>query len=163
MSEMIRVTVWGENVHERENPLVAKIYPDGMHHTIADAISEDGDCKVRTATLQEPEHGLATGVLESTDVLIWWGHAAHGKVSDAIVERVLARVWQGMGFIALHSSHYSKPFMRLMGTSCSIVWRAAGDGVKWIDRCPQISAKDAPEPLEVKGPKIHKEGEAGFR
>ena len=44
MSQKLHVTVWGENVHERENPLVAKIYPDGMHRTIADAISEDGNC-----------------------------------------------------------------------------------------------------------------------
>jgi len=58
MAQNLRVTVWAENVHERENPLVAKIYPAGMHHTIADAISEDGDCEVRTATLQDPEHGL---------------------------------------------------------------------------------------------------------
>src|SRR5438876_189911 len=135
MSERIRVTVWGENVHERENPLVAKIYPDGMHHTIADAISEDGDCKVRTATLQEPEHGLATGVLESTDVLIWWGHDAYPIYYNKSVRLVLRN---------------------------AVRW-AAGDGVKWIDSCPQISAKDAPEPLEIKGPKIHKEGEAGFR
>ena len=58
MSQKLRVTVWGENVHEHENPLVAKIYPDGMHRTIADAIAEEGNCEVRTATLQDPEHGL---------------------------------------------------------------------------------------------------------
>src|SRR2546423_13666153 len=133
MPQKLRVTVWGENVHERENPLVANIYPDGMHQTIADAISEDGDCAVRTATLQDPEHGLTTRVLENTDVLVWWGHAAHGKVADEVVERVLARVWEGMGFIALHSSHYSKPFMRLMGTSCSIIWREAGEKERlWV-------------------------------
>ena len=51
MSQKLRVTVWGENVHERENPLVAKIYPDGMHHTIADAISEDGDSAGRDRDL----------------------------------------------------------------------------------------------------------------
>src|SRR5947207_4914332 len=133
MSQKLRVTVWGENVHEHENPLVAKIYPDGMHRTIADAIAEEGNCEVRTATLQDPEHGLTTGVLENTDVLVWWGHAAHSKVADSVVERILARVWQGMGFIALHSSHYSKPFMRLMGTSCSIIWREAGEKERlWV-------------------------------
>ncbi|PYK70381.1 MAG: trehalose utilization protein ThuA [Verrucomicrobia bacterium] len=227
MSQKLRVTVWGENVHERENPLVAKIYPDGMHNTISDGIREGGEFDVRAVTLHDPEHGLTTGILENSDVLVWW----------------------------------SKPFMRLMGTSCSVIWReagekerlwvcnpahpiargidryfeienvemygepfavptpdeivfiswfeggevfrsgctwkrgngkifyfrpgheaypiyynknvrlvlrnavrwAAGDGVKWIDSCPQISAKDAPELLEIKGPKIHKEGEAGFR
>jgi trehalose utilization protein len=36
---MIRVTVWGENVHERKNKVVAGIYPDGMHGTIAAAPS----------------------------------------------------------------------------------------------------------------------------
>ena len=52
MSQKLRVTVWGENVHEHENPLVAKIYPDGMHRTIADAIAEEGNCEVRTATFE---------------------------------------------------------------------------------------------------------------
>src|SRR5437764_13774224 len=96
MSQKLRVTVWGENVHEHENPLVAKIYPDGMHRTIADAISEDGDCEFRTATLQDPEHGLTTGVLESTDVLVWWGYAAHGKLADVILYRCLTLVLQGL-------------------------------------------------------------------
>ena len=82
MNAQLRVTVWNENVHERENSIVASIYPDGMHNTIADAISEDGDCEVRTATLHDPEHGLTADVLENTDVLVWWGHAAHGKVAD---------------------------------------------------------------------------------
>jgi Trehalose utilization protein len=79
MSQKLRVTVWGENVHEHENPLVAKIYPDGMHCTIADAIAEEGNCEVRTATLQDPEHGLSAAVLENTDVLVWWGHAPTAK------------------------------------------------------------------------------------
>src|SRR2546429_6584968 len=126
MSQKLRVTVWGENVHERENPLVAQIYPDGMHNTIADGIREGGEFDVRAVTLHDPEHGLTTGVLENTDVLAWWGHAAHGKVADAIVERVLTRVWQGRGFIALHSSHYSKPFMALMGPGFSLISRQGG-------------------------------------
>ena len=37
----LRVTVWGENVHERKHPLVAKIYPRGMHETIADGLRDD--------------------------------------------------------------------------------------------------------------------------
>jgi trehalose utilization protein len=261
MSTRLRITVWGENVHERENPLVRDIYPQGMHTTIAEGIGEEREFDVRTATLQEDEHGLTDSVLENTDVLVWWGHAAHGQVSEAVVERVLTRVWQGMGFIPLHSSHYSRPFMRLMGTSCSVTWREAGekerlwvcnpahpiargidryfeientemygepfaiptpdeivfiswfeggdvfrsgctwkrgngkifyfrpgheaypiyyhptvrlvlrnavrwaapDPGKWIDTCPKIPADEAAEPLSIKGPRIHKEGEEGFR
>jgi trehalose utilization protein len=252
MSSPVRVLVWGENVHERQTPVVRQIYPNGMHTIIGEGIAEGGasEVTVKTATLQD-----------KTDVLVWWGHAAHSEVDSKIVDRVLSRVWQGMGFIALHSSHYSRPFMRLMGTSCSITWREAGekerlwvcnpghpiargidryfeientemygepfaiptpdeivfiswfeggdvfrsgctwkrgngkifyfrpgheaypiyyhpmvrlvlrnavrwanpDPEKWIDSCPQIPADQAPEPLTIKGPRIHKEGEAGFR
>jgi trehalose utilization protein len=166
-----------------------------------------------------------------------------------------------MGLIALHSAHYSKIFKRLMGTSCSLTWREAGErerlwvcnpghpiargidryleientemygepfavptpdeiiflswfeggeafrsgctwkrgngkifyfrpghevypiyfhpvvrlvlrnaahwaapeGQKWIDSCPNIPIEQAREKLIVKGPRLHKEGEAGFR
>jgi trehalose utilization protein len=261
MPERLRVLVWGENVHERENPVVREIYPKGLHTTIAEGIAEKDEFEVRSATLQDPEHGLTADALASTDVLIWWGHAAHGRVNDETVQRVVARVWEGMGFIPLHSSHYSKPFLRLMGTSCSLTWREAGekerlwvcnpahpivrgidryfeientemygepfaiptpdeivfiswfeggevfrsgctwkrgngkifyfrpghetypiyyhpmvrlvlrnaikwaapDSETWIDRCPQIPAAQAPEPLTIKGHRLHKEGEAGFR
>src|SRR6478735_5444745 len=115
MAKKNRVTVWGENVHERKNPIVRQIYPDGMHTCIAAGLKEDRLLQVRTATLQEPQHGLTKSVLAETDVLVWWGHAAHGQVRDAVVQRVLQRIWQGMGFIALHSSHYSKILKRLMG------------------------------------------------
>ena len=43
---------------------------------------------VATTTLDEPEHGLTEEVLADTDVLVWWGHAAHGEVADEVVERV---------------------------------------------------------------------------
>ena len=36
----IRVTVWGENRHEQTEEHVAKLYPDGMHETIAAGIRE---------------------------------------------------------------------------------------------------------------------------
>lgn len=123
----IRVVVWGENVHEQENEVVRKIYPEGMHTTIAKGLDEDPVIEVSTATLQEPEHGLSEQRLADTDVLIWWGHKAHGEVSDAVVERVAQRVWEGMGLIVLHSGHFSKIFKRLMGTPCSLKWREAGE------------------------------------
>jgi trehalose utilization protein len=82
---------------------------------------------VRTATLDEPEHGLGAAVLEATDVLLWWGHQAHAEVRDEVVGRVHARVLEGMGLIALHSAHFSKAFIRLMGTTCSLDWRSDHD------------------------------------
>jgi trehalose utilization protein len=125
----VRVTVWGENVHERAEEPVRALYPDGMHATIAGGIAARlGErVRVRTATLEQPEHGLAQPVLDATDVLTWWGHAAHEQVADAVVERVQDAVLGGMGLLALHSAHYAKVFRRLLGTSCSLRWRNAGE------------------------------------
>ncbi len=123
----LRVTVWNENVHEQKHKIVQDIYPQGIHGCLAAALGEGTDWSVRTATLQEPEHGLTGETLAETDVLVWWGHCAHSEVNDAIVERVAKRVNEGMGFIALHSAHYSKIFKRLMGTTCSLTWREAGE------------------------------------
>jgi len=127
MSLPITVTVWGEYRHERKNSKVAAHYPHGMHETIAGFLRTATDLKVRTATLDEPEHGLADAVLQDTDVLIWWGHMAHHEVSDSVVARVHRRVLEGMGLVVLHSGHLSKIFRALMGTSCCLKWREATD------------------------------------
>ena len=94
---------------------MAQLYPEGMHGALKKAFDGEKDFHVETALLDEPEHGLTVERLAKTDVLIWWGHAAHGDVDDKIVERVAEAVWSGMGVIFLHSAHFSKPFKRLMG------------------------------------------------
>lgn len=127
MTSPIRVTVWHEFRHEKKNPKVAEIYPDGIHGTIAAFLGQEADIEVRTATLDEPEHGLTQEVLDNTDVLIWWGHVAHAEVADEIVARAHKRVLEGMGLIVLHSGHYAKIFKALLGTTCSLKWREADD------------------------------------
>lgn len=130
---MVRVTIWNEYLHELENEAVAKIYPEGIHAVIADFLKKEGDISVRTATLNEPEHGLTEEVLAETDVLIWWGHKAHWQVSDSVVERVYQRVLAGMGLIVLHSGHHAKIFRKLMGTSCDLRWRDVGEKARvWV-------------------------------
>src|SRR5262245_54034696 len=119
----IHVTVWSEFQHEKTNPVVQRIYPNGMHESIAAHLRKSQDLSVRTATLDEPEHGLRDPVLIETDVLTWWGHMAHDRVADAVVERVYQRVLAGMGLLVLHSGHFSKIFRKLMGTSCDLKWR----------------------------------------
>jgi trehalose utilization protein len=126
MAGKIRVTVWNEGRHEKRKDAVKAIYPDGMHSVIAGFLKKAG-MDVRTATLDEPEHGLTEQVLTETDVLIWWGHGDHHEVADEVVNRVHQRVLQGMGLIGLHSSHYSKIFKKLMGTNCSLKWRIADE------------------------------------
>jgi len=122
----INVTIWNENVHEKTSPEVQAIYPDGLHNAIAKGIACD-DFNIKVATLDMPECGLDEKTLNETDVLFWWGHAAHGQVPDDLVERIYRRVLDGMGLIVLHSGHHSKIFTKLMGTPCNLRWREAGE------------------------------------
>lgn len=128
----IRVTFWNEHRHEKIDEAVRQIYPDGLHAPIASNLSENA-MSVRIATLDDPEHGLTEQLLAETDVLIWWGHMAHGEVKDEIVVRVQNRVLEGMGLVVLHSGHHSKIFKRLMGTPCDIQWREAAERERiWV-------------------------------
>lgn len=118
----MKVLVWNENVHEKEVPRVTEIYPGGLHGYIASFLKSD-DVEVSTATLDDEECGLTDDVLKETDVLIWWGHAAHHLVPDEIVERVHRYILSGMGLIVLHSGHHSKIFKKITGTTCNLKWR----------------------------------------
>ena len=123
---MIRVTIWNEFRHEKKRADVKAVYPDGIHMALAKGLAAD-DLQIRTATLDDPEQGLSDEVLDSTDVLMWWGHAAHNEVTDENVKRIVARVQCGLGLVVLHSGHYSKLFKAICGTSCSLKWREAGE------------------------------------
>ena len=146
----IRTLVWGENVHEQHNAIVARTYPDGMHQCIADTLNNDPDIEASTATLQEAEHGLTEERLSRTDVLVWWGHAAHGDVADHVVDRVCDAVWSGMGMMFLHSAHFAKPFKRLMGSPCNLTWREAGERERlWVTSRNHPIAEGLPDSFEL--------------
>lgn len=160
----IQVTVWNENVHETEEYEIAELYPDGIHGAVADAIAADGH-DVRTATLQETEHGLTEEVLDNTDVLVWWSHCANDEVRDDVASRVVDRVHEGMGFVPLHSGKNSKPFTELMGTTCNIKYRHGGETERvWVadsghpiadglDECFEIPSTEMyGEPYDVPEP-----------
>lgn len=128
---MIRVLVWNEYTHEKTEDNVKKIYPFGMHKAIAEFLKCD-DIEVKTATLDDEECGLTEEALSNTDVLIWWGHMAHSAVPDEIAMRVRDAVLDGMGIILLHSSHHSKPFRLLLGTTGHLSWRGEDFERVWI-------------------------------
>lgn len=132
----IQITIWHEFQHEKTNPLVREIYPNGMHEAIAGHLRKSPDLSIRTAVLDQPEHGLTDSVLNETQVLTWWGHRAHDQVADAVVERVYQRVLAGMGLLVLHSGHFSKIFKKLMGTSCDLKWREEQNEreILWVTR-----------------------------
>ncbi|MDE0346809.1 MAG: ThuA domain-containing protein [Boseongicola sp.] len=121
------MTIWTEACIQRERADMSSVYPAGMDAAIADGIADEGFI-LRTAGLDDPDHGLPPETLETTDVLVWWGHEAHEDVSDDLVDRVQRRVLSGMGLVVLHSGHHSKIFKRLMGTSCNLAWRERPQG-----------------------------------
>ena len=157
---MVRVTVWGENVHERKEAHVRAIYPDGIHGAIAAGLGEllGDDVRVGTATLEEPEHGLSRSVIDATDVLTWWGHVAHDEVDDAVVDRVQDAVLGGMGLLVLHSGHYAKIFRRLLGTSCSLRWRNEGEReLVWTVDPGHPIAAGVPHPIVIEAQEMYGE------
>lgn len=115
------VVVWSEgtaNVDAESK----KVYPQDINTAIAEGLKplDAKGWKVVKASLNEPHQGVSDELLAATDVLIWWGHKKHGEVKDDLVAKIERRVKEeGMGFISTHSSHFAKPYRKLMGTRCS--------------------------------------------
>ena len=172
---MIKVTVWNEFVQEnglkfarpellesnepravayRERMVanaekIAKIHPQGIHNTLKGILEEDEEFVVRTVTMDMPECGLTQEVLDDTDVLVWWAHVAHDRVPDEIAKRVKDAVLKGMGFIALHSAHPSKPLQMILGTSGSLQWREGDRSRVWCTCPTHPIAKGIPLSFEL--------------
>lgn len=145
---MIRVTVWNEYVHEQEYEAIRAVYPEGIHGCIASFLAEAG-FDVKTAVFQMPEHGLTEETLAQTDVLVYWSHARQEEFSDAVAERIQRHVLSGMGFVALHSAHFSKAIKRLLGTTMTLKWQHGQQEKLWcIDPAHPIAA-GVPEMIEL--------------
>lgn len=154
MSKGIRVTVWNEGIHEKELPRCAEIYSEGMGRVIGRHLEKQpGIASVHCSVLDDPGQGLADEILNNTDVMVWWGHCAHDRVTDENAARVQKRVNEGMGLVVLHSGHLSKPFVRLMGTSCMLKWREYKDTGErerlWVIDPAHPIADGVPEYIEL--------------
>ena len=107
----IRVLVWDERQPEQRNGYSG--------HFLGDAIASHLQTKegfvVSSACLDTEQQGLGDHQLDSIDVIIWWGHRRHHEVAVEASQRLVKRVLTGqIAMIALHSSHFSRPFMALM-------------------------------------------------
>ncbi len=154
----IKVTIWNEGRHEKTKPLVKEIYPDGIHNTIKAFLEVNEDMEVRAVTLDDPEQGLTDELLNDTDVLMWWGHMAHWEVKDELVEKIKKRVWyDGMGFVALHSAHESKPFRSIVGTSGQLSWGDEQRELVWNLMPQHPIAAGVPEYFELEKEEMYGE------
>src|SRR5437867_6642515 len=108
----MRVLLWSEQTEPRE------IYPQGISGALFDHFKTIKGFESKMATITDPDTGVSDAALDQTDVVIWFGHRKHNQVPDDAVERIVRHVREkGMGFIALHSSHFSKPLKALLNAS----------------------------------------------
>jgi len=153
----INVTVWNEFRHEKEEEHIRAVYPNGIHHAIAKGIGSR-DFNITTATLDDPDQGLPQSLLDKTDVLVYWGHKAHNDVKDETVDRIQARVLNGMGMVVLHSGHHSKIFRRLVGTTANLRWREANDKERlWVVSPGHPIVNGVPEYIEIEEEEMYGE------
>ena len=158
MANKIKDTIWNEFRHEKTKENVKAIYPNGLHATIGEFLSEKDDIEVTLAALDDEYQGLPDSVLENTDVLIWWGHMAHGEVDDALVEKIKNRVYLGkMGFIALHSGHHSKPFKAIVGTNGNLQWGRNQKEIVWNMMPSHPIAAGIPEHFLIEEEELYSE------
>lgn len=146
----IKVTVWHEFIHEKEDPTVAEIYPNGIHYAIKDFLDNDKELEVRAVSLDMPNQGLDDELLCDTDVLLWWGHVGHHLVENGLVDKIAERVYRhGMGFIALHSAHHSKPFKKIVGCTGDLVFGEEQKELIWNLAPTHPIAEGIPDHFEL--------------
>ena len=128
----VRILVWDER-----QPKQKEAYADGfLGEAIAAYLAKQPGVTVKSVALDSPEQGLDAATLDATDVIVWWGHVRHNEVTVAHTEEVVSRVREGrLGFIPLHSAHWSRPFVRLMQE------RAKADAVAKLPEAERASAK----------------------
>ena len=127
----VHVLVWDE-----QQPRQKTAYKNYLGNAIAAYLKGRPGLEVRSTRLNDKEQGLAKTNLEWADVLIWWGHVRQHEISSKPAKQIVARVVEGkLALIALHSAHWSAPFMEAMN-----------------ERTRRIARKRYPDP--AKGPKV---------
>jgi trehalose utilization protein len=127
----IRVVVWDER-----QPAQKEAYGGFLGDTLAAYLTKQEGFTVKSVGLNDPEQGLPDEVLNQCDVLIWWGHQRHADVTPEHVKAILDRLKDGkLSLIALHSAHWSKPFVAAMND------RSVEDALKTISKSEQGKVK----------------------
>ena len=109
-AEPIRVLVWDE-----QQPAQKSVYPKFLGNEIAGYLSKKTDLKVTSSKIDDPGQGISDEQLAAHDVIIWWGHVRHREVPVESGQRIVKRIQSGqVSLIALHSAHWSVPFVEAM-------------------------------------------------
>lgn len=125
-----RIVVWDER-----QPAQKQVYENFLGNHLADFLRKQASAKnpnaleftVKSVGLDDPEQGLSKETLDECDVLIWWGHQRHDDLKPERAHDIVRRVKEGkLSLFALHSAHWSRPFMEVMNE------RAIQDALKTL-------------------------------
>ncbi len=106
----VRVVCWDEQQQEQK-----EAYDSFIGELLARYLNSRPGFTAKTVTLTDPEQGLSSDVLDNCDVLMWWGHQKHGDVKPETGKKLVGRIKAGdFSLLALHSAHFSTPFMEAM-------------------------------------------------
>lgn len=104
-----RVLIWSEVTEPVE------VYPKGINGQFVEFLKGEKDIDAKAAALADPDQGVTEQILADTDVLVWFGHRKHKEVKPEVVDLIVKHVKdRGMGFLPIHSSHYSLAFQKIL-------------------------------------------------
>lgn len=106
----IRVVVWDE-----QQPAQKQAYTNFLGNQIAAHLKTVPGLDVKSVSINDPQKGLSDDVLTNCDVLVWWGHQKHTEIPNAKAKQIVQRIKDGkLSLVALHSAHWSEPFVEAM-------------------------------------------------
>jgi trehalose utilization protein len=109
-AEPIRVLVWDE-----QQPAQKQAYENFLGNEIAAYLSKKPDLQVTASKIDDPAQGISEEQLQGHDIIVWWGHVRHREIPVKTGQRIVKQIQEGkVSLIALHSAHWSVPFVEAM-------------------------------------------------
>jgi trehalose utilization protein len=143
----VRVVVWDE-----QQPAQKEAYANFLGNQIADHLRVQPGISVRSVRLDDPSQGLAADVLENCEVLIWWGHVRQAEIAPEVGKAIVRRIKAGnLALIALHSAHWSTPFVEAMNERSRI---DSGKAIKAGSGDDRVEIIEAAPPRRYTVPKV---------
>jgi trehalose utilization protein len=145
-AQAVQVVVWDE-----QQPAQKEAYPNFLGNQIAGHLREQPGFAVESVNLNDHAQGLGAGILDRCRVLIWWGHVRQAEIGPDVGQTIVERIKAGkLALIALHSAHWSTPFVTAMNerTRIDVARQLRPDG----DDRPKITYVSPPQRYTV--PKV---------
>jgi trehalose utilization protein len=142
IKKSIRVVVWDEQQREQK-----EVYDNFLGNWLAKYLESRPGFTVKSVRLDDPEQGLSAETLDACDVLVWWGHKRNREVKAEKGKKIVERIKAGtLGLVALHSAHWSTPFVEAMNerTRHNAEREYGGEGKDKVEFAYITPAQNAP-------------------